>query len=143
MRYWWRSGACTVSSSAATARLSNYRDVGATDFQDTGTPTSAHDDGYPLTAPVATMPANPFGLHHVGGNVAEWCRESYMPRAYSSCARRPGDAELPTPGYPRRSVRGGSYMLTAQTMRSASRLGRVGEQQEPDLGVRPVRIVQP
>jgi formylglycine-generating enzyme required for sulfatase activity len=36
------------------------------------------DDGHRVTAPVASMQTNPFGLYHMPANVAEWCAELWI-----------------------------------------------------------------
>ncbi|MFT7670447.1 MAG: serine/threonine protein kinase/formylglycine-generating enzyme required for sulfatase activity [Planctomycetota bacterium] len=80
------------------------------------------DDGYATSAPVNTLTANPFGLHHVHGNVWEWCRDGGGQMA-------PSDEVLLDPVVPRVDdtscvTRGGAFEVPSWATRSAYR--RVG-----------------
>jgi len=68
----------------------------------------------PGTAPVAQFPANPFGLHDMLGNVAEWVEDCYAP--YSEApALEPHDEGCS------RVVRGGSWVYYLWFSRAAVR----------------------
>jgi formylglycine-generating enzyme required for sulfatase activity len=78
------------------------------------------EDGHAGTAPVASYPANPFGLHDLSGNVWEWCSDWYRPDTYAKDAAAgdvvknphgPSDSFDPAePGIPKRVQRGGSFL---------------------------------
>ena len=67
---------------------------------------------------------NPWGLHDMHGNVAEWCLDGYKADAYEIFASQPKDAFhviKPFSLYPR-STRGGSWNDDPYMLRSASRI---------------------
>lgn len=78
------------------------------------------EDGYVTTAPVASFPANGYGLHDMAGNVWEWCSDWYRPDYYRLSSRKnpPGPAECydpDEPGLPKRVQRGGSFLCAEDT----------------------------
>jgi formylglycine-generating enzyme required for sulfatase activity len=98
------------------------------------------DDGYIVHAPADELRANPFGLHHVYGNVWEWCRDAYDAAAYKFPARS-GDGERIVEDRGLRLDRGGSYSNTEKKARSAHRQERTPGTNDVDCGVRPARAL--
>ncbi len=75
--------------------------------------------------PVGKRRPNPFGLHDVYGNVAEWVLDAYSPDGYRDWAERESviasEFRRGTKVHPR-VLRGGSYELEAEDARSAARM---------------------
>jgi len=70
------------------------------------------------THPVGQKKANPWGLHDMHGNTAEWCNDFYSANYYAQAPQR-------NPGGPRegkeRVLRGGAWNSSAEACRSAYR----------------------
>lgn len=95
--------------------------------------------GVKSTVDVASLPANPFGLHEVQGNAAEWVADCYVP----SYEGAPGDATaVDRAPCAQRVYRGGSYMTPAANLRSANRRRADPDQRTGDLGFRIARPIE-
>ena len=92
------------------------------------------DDGQRVSAPIGSYAPNPFGLHDMAGNVAEWTSSRWRP-TYT-----PGDAAPngPVGNDERAAVRGGSWRDRPIHARSASRLAYRPWQKVVDVGFRVV-----
>ncbi len=75
--------------------------------------------------PVGKKKPNPWGLHDMYGNVAEWCIDQYKPDTYATWAKLPqplkGPVVLPTPAEYPYTVKGGSWDDDADRLRAAAR----------------------
>ena len=91
------------------------------------------NDGALVTAAVGGYRVNPWGLHDVHGNAAEWTRSQYAPYPYRE---DDGRNDAATSG--ERVVRGGSWYDRAQRCRSAFRLAYAPYQRVFNVGFRVV-----
>ena len=98
---------------------------------------SGYDDGFSVSAPVGSFPANARGLHDTGGNVAEWVNDFYDVQSHRGDPIE--DPRGPDDGV-KHVIRGASWALGSRselrlTYRDSGKDGRL------DVGFRIARYV--
>jgi formylglycine-generating enzyme required for sulfatase activity len=85
-------------------------------------------EGERFTLPVASFPANGYGLYDMAGNVSEWCLDRYQPAG--SGPFQPGLLRL---------LKGGSWLSQARDLRCAARQSAPPDYADGYIGFRVVR----
>jgi formylglycine-generating enzyme len=96
-------------------------------------PNDFADDGFALTAPVGSFPANGYGLFDMAGNVSEWCADKNTPPG--------GGTPFAAPDY--RVRKGGSWRSRARELRGAARKFSPPDTADGFIGFRVLRQVTP
>jgi formylglycine-generating enzyme required for sulfatase activity len=114
----------------------------ANTFQGRFPDANSAEDGYAATSPVASFPANGYGLFDMAGNVWQWTLDWYRADYYDALAasgeialnpKGPADSFDPSePGVKKRVLRGGSFLCTDQYCARYVAGGR--GKGEPDTG---------
>jgi formylglycine-generating enzyme required for sulfatase activity len=98
-------------------------------------PASQWDDRSRVSAPVGSYEPNPWGLHDMHGNVAEWTRSEYRPYPYDE-----NDGRNDTTTVAQRVVRGGSWYDRPERGQSAFRQVYGPDQPVYDVGFRVICV---
>jgi sulfatase modifying factor 1 len=123
--YWWGRG------SPGSRRVENIADETAKHLLKVVM--TGYNDGTERTAPIGSYEANPWGLHDLSGNVAEWTADWYSDAYYDKSP--PRNPKGPTSGE-YRVLRGGSWTYGPGDVRSADRTWLVPSYRNDSIGSR-------
>jgi formylglycine-generating enzyme required for sulfatase activity len=129
---WWTGDTKESLRGAANIMDKSYVDAGG---ENAAVAESWLSDGWALHAPVHILRPNPFGLHHVIGNVSEWCLDAAVD--YD----RPPDPRTglrTQDGRPGRQTRGGDWGSVLAAARVSVRFPLQEHSEGGTLGLRPV-----
>ncbi|MBL8753609.1 MAG: SUMF1/EgtB/PvdO family nonheme iron enzyme [Planctomycetes bacterium] len=98
------------------------------------------DDGWLVHAPVGSFRPNGWGFFDMGGNVKEWCADSW--EDYPAAVPRTGDGLRRGKYDEYRIVRGGSFSSWTDDVRAAARMGVQKNTSGAEAGVRPARRLE-
>ena len=101
------------------------------------------DDGFATHAPVDAMRANPWGLHHVHGNVWERCRDWFQRYRDYPVAPHDGERQVPPEKSPGRVSRGGCFSNVVASTRASKRSHDDPSFSGSMLGARVARAISP
>jgi formylglycine-generating enzyme required for sulfatase activity len=124
--------------------LFGYANIAASEFRLKGSGVSrilheAWNDGHEAPWRVGKAKPNPFGLHDMHGNVAEWCQDSL--NMYTTVLPRAKDGLRESVGEKGKTIRGGSWVRDAHWARSSSRMYNRADYRRNEIGVRPARVL--
>lgn len=124
-RYWWGNG------NPGSRQVENIADESAKNLLKSIM--TGYDDGSIRTAPVGSYEANPWGLHDMSGNVAEWTADWFGSTYYENSPERnpkgPSSSKY-------RVLRGGSWSLEPVTVRTVNRKWLTPMDRDGRLGFR-------
>jgi sulfatase modifying factor 1 len=103
-------------------------------------PVANCDDGSQRLARVGSFKPNPFGIHDILGNVAEWVEDCYVDNYRE---RLKGSDAVTAKDCPTRVTRGGSWIGNPRYVRSAARDDYAPDGRNNHVGFRLARTVAP
>ena len=136
---WWCG-----NDPACLADRANLLDVEAQrlgEWSDKVLPPPGWEDPFYGHCDVRELDASPLGLHHMNGNVWEWCRDYFGP--YEAEAALGDGLRAVVQSSNERVFRGGSFLSSVLEARSAYRNMAGPAFVRRDIGVRPARVLQP
>ena len=96
-------------------------------------------DGFEGTSPVGSFPPNGYGLYDMCGNVWEWTDDFFGPHGAPQARACCGPPSAPGERFPRRVIKGGSYLCAPNyclRYRPAARQGEAVDTSTSHLGFR-------